>query len=116
MTTTIWERTNTALAGLSLPMAANIYLAATAAALPDAFIVYSLVSSPPEQHADDAEKLRSYRMQVSYYSRSGLATMPAIHTAMTAAGFTRGPMRELPYNQDTRHFGAALEFVYLEQE
>ena len=111
---TIWERTLAALTPLGLPMAANVYIAATGNALPDTYLVYFLVSSPPEQHADDAETLRSYNMQVSYYARAGLAGMPNIDGAMTAAGFARGPQTELPYNQLTRHFGLALEYVYLE--
>lgn len=113
---TIWERVKTALTGLGLPMAANNYLAESGDALPDVFLVYFLVSSPPEQSADDAETLRSYRMQVSAYSRSGLAGLPNIDGAMVAAGFGRGPQHELPFNQLTGHYGLALEYVYLEEE
>lgn len=113
---TIWERTAAALASLGVPVAAGVYLSATPAALPDLYLVYFLVSSPPEQHADDVETLRSYRMQVSAYIRTGLAGLPDIDSAMTAAGFTRGPQTEIPYNQLTRHFGLALEYVYLETE
>jgi hypothetical protein len=112
--TTIWERTEDALAGISQPKAANFYQAATGAELPDTFLVYFLVSSLPEQHADDDEVMRSWRMQISIYSRSGLAGLPDTDTPMLAAGFTRGPQRELPYNQMTRHFGLALEYIYLD--
>jgi hypothetical protein len=112
----IWTATQTALTSLSIPMAANQYLVSTAAALPDAFIVYQVISDPPVQHADNVEKLRQYRMQVTYYSRTGLAAMPDIEGAMRAAGFARQPGRELPYNQDTRHFGFALDFSYLDEE
>jgi hypothetical protein len=42
--------------------------------------------------------------------------MPDIVGAMTLAGFTRLPGRELPYNPNTRHFGIALDFNYLEEE
>ena len=114
--TTIWERTNTALLTLSLPLAANAYVVSTGSQLPDAYLVYFLVSAPPQQHADDVETLRSYTMQVSYYSRLGLAGMPDINGAMTAAGFTAGPLRELPFNQQTRHFALMLEFSYLEEK
>lgn len=110
----IWERVVAALTGLGVPMAANVYVAPTAGELPDLYLVYFLVSSPPEQHADDAEILRSYRMQVTIYNRAGLASLPDVDGSMVAAGFTRGPQRELPYNQLTRHFGLALEYVYLE--
>lgn len=112
----IWSRTKTALTSLSQPMAANQYLVATGADLPDLFMVYQLISSPPEQHADNVETMRSYRMQVSVYSRTGLDSLPAVATAMVAAGFTRSLITELPYNQLTRHYGLALEFIYTEQE
>lgn len=115
MTTTIWARMATALAGLTgWPAVANIYIAPTGGALPNNFLVYSLVSSTPVQHADDAETLRSYLVQVSAYSRSGLQGLPDITLAMTTAGFRAGARRELPYNLETRHFGLALEFNYLE--
>lgn len=116
MTTTIWERVKTALTALALPLAANVYIPDSGHELPDSYLVYFMVSDPPAQHADNVEKLRTYRMQVSYYSRSGLLTMPDIVGAMTGAGFTRLPGRELPYNPDTRHFGIALDFSYLEEE
>ena len=114
--TTIWERTATALTGLGLPMSADVNLVATGAAMPDTFLVYGLVSDAEALASDDDEDLRLLRMQVSYFSRNGLAGMPDIKGAMKAQGFTRGPMRPLPYNQNTRHFGAALEFIYLETE
>ena len=110
----IWAQVKAALTPLNVPMAAGVYLAA-AGNLPDLFLVYNLVSSPPEQHANDRETLRSNRVQVSIYNRGGLESLPAVTSAMVAAGFTRGPLRELPYNQATRHFGIALEFVNLEE-
>jgi len=113
----IWETTAAALAGLGLPLAANTMIAATGEELPDEYLVYQLISDPPTQHADDSEKLVSYRMQVSFYSRSGLATIPKqVKNAMIAAGFTRLDSREIPYNHETRHFGLAMDFNYLEEE
>ena len=114
--TTIWERTVSALTGLSVDMAANVMIQATADALPDQYIVYQLISSPPEQHGDNVERLRTYRMQVAFYDRAGLATMPAIPAAMVTAGFSKSMYRELPYNEITRHYGLAMEFLYLEEE
>ena len=116
MTTTIWERVKTALTPLNLPMEENTYIVNKDEPYPDSYLVYFMVSDPPAQHADNVEKLRTYRMQVSYYSRNGLLNMPDIVGAMTGAGFTRLPGRELPYNPDTRHFGIALDFNYLEEE
>ena len=112
----IWEITRTALVGLNIPMAANQYLVPTGQQLPDQYIVYQLISSPPELSADNSEKYRSYRMQVTIWDRSGLAQLPDIAAAMVAAGFGRGPFRELPYVDSTRHYGLAMDFFYLEDE
>jgi hypothetical protein len=109
----IWETVETALAGIAIPQAANFYQAASGSSLPDEFLVYFLLSSIPEQHGDDAETLRSWRVEVNYYNRAGLANLPGIDAAMVAASFTRGPQRELPYNQLTRHHSLALEYILL---
>jgi hypothetical protein len=105
----------TALASLGLPLAANIYQAAEGIKLPDRFLVYSLIASPPVQAADNVEKLRANYIQVSLYDRSGLNNPPDIDSAMVAAGFVRGSRREMPYNQLTGHFGLAMEYVILEE-
>lgn len=114
--TSIWARTETALTGLGVPMADNRYLVASAADLPDQFMVYQLISSPPELHADNVEKYRTYRMQVTVWDRTGLNSLPDVAGSMVAAGFCRGPIRELPYEESTRHFGLSMEFLYLEEE
>ena len=111
---TIWERVVNALTGLGLPLAANVLIVASEAERPDAYITYFVVTSNPELHADNVEKHRSHTVQVTYYNRAGLAAMPDIPGAMAAAGFMAANRRELPYNQQTRHFGYALDFVYME--
>ncbi len=107
--TTIYEKTAAALITLDVPFAMNTYLGE----LPDVYLVYQLISAPAQQHADDEESLRSFRVQVSIYSNSGLIDLPDVDGAMLAAGFQKGPMRELPYDRDTGHFGLALDFVTL---
>lgn len=116
MTTSIWERTYNALIVIDLPTAANVYIPNTDESFPDDFMTYTLVSNTPELEADDVLKVRSYRVQVSYFSRNGLNGMPDIDSVMTAAGFTIGPATEIPYNQTTGHFGLALEYVYMEDK
>jgi hypothetical protein len=115
---TIWERMVTALTPLGLPIAANAWLPDSGADIPAAYLAYFVVSSPPEQAADNVETLRSYRVQVSFYSETGFtkAQIMALDTAMTGAGFTRGSLHELPYDTNSRHFGLALEYVFLEEE
>jgi len=109
---TIWAQVEEALSGLGVPAAANIMLSATGDSLPDLYLVYFLVSSTPELHADNFEVMRGNRIQVTVYNRNGLEGLPDVDQAMVDAGFLRGPARELPYNRETRHFGLALEYVY----
>lgn len=114
--TTIHERVYSALTSLSKPMAADVYIPASGTELPDEYLVYTLISDPTRQHADDVEKLHLYRVQISYYNRAGMQSAPDIKGAMITAGFRRSDGRDLPYNPDTRHFGQALDFTYLEEE
>jgi hypothetical protein len=111
----IYADVYTALATLHLPLAATVYIPATGSTYPDSYLVYSVPSAAPEQAADDGETLRSVRVQVNWWSRAGLATPPAIEAAMLAAGFTSGPWRELPYSQDTGHYGLSWDFFKLEE-
>jgi hypothetical protein len=115
---TIFERVSTALSSLSpsIPNALGQYLSASGAELPDMFIVYSLISGAPEQHADDAETLRTYEVQISIFARGGLIALPSVDAAMLAQGFAKGPERQLPYDRETRHFGLAKDYYYLEQQ
>lgn len=111
----IWETTKTALDTIGLPVAANTIIVASGADYPDQYLVYQLISNPPRLHGDDIELVRSYRMQVNIFSRTGLASIPAqVESAMLAAGFTRAEGREIPYNPLTRHFGLSMDFNYLE--
>lgn len=113
--TTIFERTATALATLTpaIPYALGQYVTAGGGELPDTFIAYSLISGDPAQHADNLETLRGYQIQVSIFARAGLVTLPDVDTAMLAAGFTKGPEHQLPYDKETRHFGLAKDYFYL---
>jgi len=110
--TTIFERVTTALNTLSpaIPFALGVYK--TTSALPATFIAYQLIDGTPEQHADNAETERAYLVQVSIYARAGLVSLPDVDTAMLAAGFQKGPERQLP-EADTGHFGLAKDYVYL---
>lgn len=113
--TTIFARVSSALATISpaVPYAQAPYLSADGA-LPDTFLAYQLISSPPEQHADNVETVRSYLIQVSIYSVNGLESLPNVDGAMTAAGFQIGDIHQLPKDAVTGHFGLAKEYHYLE--
>jgi aminoglycoside phosphotransferase (APT) family kinase protein len=103
----------TALATLGVPFACGRYVTASGSGLPDTFMVYSLVSSVPALHADNTERERWERVQVAVYSRAGLASLPDVDGAMTAAGFQRGAARQLPYDEASGHYGLALDYVIL---
>lgn len=108
--TTIFERTDDAIATLSVPYAMAPYKGT----LPDTYIVYQLVTSPAVQHADDAEKHRSYTVQVTVWDVNGLVNLPNVDNAMSAAGFMKSDQRQLPQDTDTGHYGLATDYVYLE--
>jgi hypothetical protein len=113
--TTIFERVKTALNTLSpaVPHALAPYKGAT---LPDTYIVYQLLPSTPEQHADNVETERSYIMQVTTWSKAGLINLPNVKAAMLAAGFHKSGERQLPQDQATGHYGLATDYMYLESE
>lgn len=116
MTTTIWERTDSALSPLSVPYAASKLRIATGAEFPDLYLIYFLVSSPPEQHADNKEIMRSYAMQVNVFSRDGLINLPNVDGAMKAAGFTKGNVVEIPLDMETGHYGLGTVYHFSESE
>lgn len=111
--TTIFERVNNALATLNpaVPFAMDSYL--TTGDLPDEYIVYHLITGTPEQHADNAETVRAYRVQVDIMNRNGLVVLPDVDTAMKAAGFRIGPEQPLPKDKDTSHYGLAKDYIYV---
>lgn len=110
----IWEMTNTALSTLGVTVAASALIQATPTAdLPDTYITYQVIDMTPEQHADNAETLRSELVQVNIHKRAGLMSLPDVIGAMTAAGFFFYDGREIEYDAVTRHFGIALDFEYL---
>lgn len=111
---TIWERVKAALGSLGVPVAANVFVPATGSELPDTFITYQLIAQPVELSADNADGVVSYTMQVSVWSRAGLPGVTGLHAAMVAAGFRRTASRELDYQTETRHFGLAMDYTYLE--
>jgi len=113
--TTIFERVETALNTLlPIPNAMDRMLTASGD-LPDKYLTYSLIDSPSELHADDHEIGRSYQVQVTIYSRDGLASLPNVDGAMTAAGFTKGNWRQLPRDAQSGHYGLAKDYNYYEE-
>jgi len=109
--TTIFEIVNTALTALDpdVPFGMDVLIGE----LPNTYIVYSLISGVPEQHADNVEKIRSYRVQVSIMDNVGLANLPDVDAVMVAAGFVKGPERQLPKDSTTSHYGLAKDYFYV---
>lgn len=112
--TTIFERVNTALDTLSPAIAHSLAPYKSTAALPDTFIVYQLIASNAEAHADNVEKARSYLVQVSIFARAGLAVLPDVDAVMVNAGFLRDDWRQLPQDPETGHYGLAKDYLFLE--
>jgi hypothetical protein len=114
--TTVFEKVEAALGAIapSIPFAYDEYLTANGEDLPDEFLVYFEVHDAGLQHADNVETLRSYRMQISYYSRNGAPSFAIVDAAMFAAGFSKGPGGKLPRDPNTRHFGLYREYTILE--
>ena len=108
---TIFEITNNALATIS--PAVTFAMDVLIGTLPDTYIVYSLISGAPEEHADNAETARTYRVQVSIMNKNGLASLPDVDAAMLAAGFRKGPERALQKDSTTSHYGLAKDYFYL---
>ena len=111
----IWTLTTTALATLTpaVAYAADVDRSVLGDPLPDEFIIYELISAVPEEHADDAETERFYRMQLSIYNRAGLTSLPDTDTAMLAQGFHFAGENKIPFNPETRHYGLAREYTIL---
>lgn len=110
--TTIFEHVETALGTIdpAVPFALAPYKGNP---LPDVYIAHQMIVGTPEQSADDAETERAYFVQVSIFSRTGLVGLPDVDAAMTAAGFTKGPERQLPQDPQTGHYGLAKEYIYV---
>lgn len=112
--TTVFEHAAAALDTLTpVPYALGQYLTENGADLPDTFLVYTLVVDDAQQHMDDAETERSYTVQVSIYARDGLVSLPDVDAAMRTQDFAKGPERQLPYDDETRHFGLACDYTIL---
>lgn len=114
--TTIFQRVNDALATLSpaIPFGMDTFKQTGGAELPSQYITYQLITGVAQQHADNLEVSRTYRVQVNIMSTSGLAVLPDVNTVMVTAGFTKGPERELPKDNATGHYVLAKDFFYLE--
>lgn len=112
--TTIFERTETALGTLSPAVAFSLAPYESTAALPDQYVTHQLITGAPEEHADNVEVARSYLVQVTIWSRTGLVSIPNVDAAMLAAGFMKSNERQLPKDQQTGHYGLAKDYIYLE--
>lgn len=109
--TTIFERVETALATISPAVAFSLapYKSTT---LPDTYITHQLITGDAEDHADNVEIARSYFVQITIWSKAGLVGLPDVNTAMLTAGFKKGSERQLPQDQETRHYGLAIDYVF----
>lgn len=112
--TTIFERVETALGTVSpaISFASTPYKGT----LPNVYVTHQLINSPAEQHADGDETERSYTMQLNFWDKAGIPSTTGVDAAMKAAGFHKGDVRQLPQDQQTHHYGLAVEYVYIESQ
>ncbi len=110
--TTIMERMNTALGTLdpAVPFAVSPYKGD----LPNHFITYQLLPSPAQAHADNRETERNYSVQVSIWNNAAFPVETNVDSAVLAAGFMKGDVRQVPQDPQTHHYGLAIEYFYLE--
>lgn len=113
---TIWERVATALTTLGVPFADGKFTVGSGQDFPSTYLVFYLISSVPEQHADNAEVLRSYPIRVNVFCKTGLTSLPDVDGAMQAAGFIKGAMTEIPPEEEGGHYGLGTDYVYTESE
>jgi hypothetical protein len=89
-----------------------------AAQLPDSYIVYFLVDDEGKTWSEGKETSHEPRVQVSFYYKNKpdfLIYPDQIETAFVNAGFTRGPVGDIPYQPDTSHYGWRRDFYYYER-
>jgi hypothetical protein len=109
--TTIFEITNNALATISpaVPFALDEHIGD----LPELFLVFHMITGFGQEFADNEETARTYRVQVDIMKRDDLDNLPDVDAAMRAAGFTKGPERQLPKDSTTSHYGLSKDYFYL---
>lgn len=112
--TTIFERVETALGTISPAVPFSMAPYKSASALPDQYMTHQLIVGTSEDHADNTETARSYLVQITIWSKTGLVSLPDVNTAMLAAGFQKSTERQLPQDRESGHWGLAKDYVYLE--
>ncbi len=112
--TTIFERVETALGTVS--PAISFASAPYKGTLPNAYVTHQLLPSPAAQHADNEETERVYTMQLNFWDKAGIPSTTNVDAAMKAAGFHKSDVRQLPQDQQSHHYGLAVEYVYIESQ
>lgn len=85
--------------------------------LPDTYIVYFLVDDPGVTWSEGKETSHEARIQVSLFYRKkpvALTVPDQIETVFIAAGFTRVGPGNIPYQNDTGHYGWRCDFRFYE--
>lgn len=85
--------------------------------LPDAYIVYFLVSEPSASSADNTERSSVPKVQFSLFYKdiSVMKDIPdKIIKAAIAAGFTRSNSGRIPRKNDSGHLGWRSDFILYE--
>ena len=89
------------------------------AIFPETFITYQLIDSQNNSHADNLPTSTTHRIQLSLYSKKPVIQQGAdttLKSVMLPSGFVRAGGRDLPFNQDTGHYGYTCDYRYFETE
>lgn len=112
----IYELTYDTLASLGYPVKEQGTLGKE---LPETFVTYQLIDSPPTGHADNRATGVSYRMQITLYSTSPTIKQgadAAFKAVMLPAKFMRVGGRDLPFDPKTGHYAYTCDYRYYDME
>lgn len=87
--------------------------------LPETFITYQIILSTDNAHYDNAPASTTTRIQLALYSKKPAIKQNAdnlFRSVMLPAGFLRISGRDLPFNQNTGHYGYTSDYNYYETE
>lgn len=87
--------------------------------LPETFITYQIINETNDTHYDNKIASTTTRVQLVLYSKKPAIKQSAdqlFRSVMLPAGFLRVSGRDLPFNQDTGHYGYTSDYIFYKEE
>lgn len=116
--TNIYKLACDTLAPLGYPVKEQGTYAADAV-LPETHITYYLLDSPNNTHADNLPTSTTHRVQLVLYSKKPAIKQQAdtlLKSVMLPGGFLRAGGGDMPYNENTGHYGYRSVYQFYERE